>query len=308
MQRRNFLQQILLSPALLAAGEKGHPIGLGFMTYGMKSLSAAEALRICAQIGFDGVEIALMPGYPTEPKLLSLSDRREIRKTLGDLGLALPGVMENLPLLGTPENKKENLERIRDATAMAVELSPGKPGKVETILGRKPDDWEQVKQQMVGELRDWAAIAATSGVVICIKAHVLHAVNSPERALWIVEQVGSPYLRVVFDYSHFYLNGLAFDDCVKKLFPVSPYFHVKDAVGNAAKFENKLAGETNTVDYVHYFKTIESMGYSGFVCIEVSGRISSVSGYDPVAAARKSYAAMAAAFERAGVRRPGRRA
>ena len=53
------------------------------------------------------------------------------------------------------------------------------------------------------------------------------------------------------------------------------------------------AGE-GTTDYGAYFKKLHALGYRGDVVVEVSGMVFKQPGYDPVAAARKSFAALAA--------------
>ena len=45
-------------------------------------------------------------------------------------------------------------------------------------------------------------------------------------------------------------------------------------------------------------------GYSGHTVIEISGQIHGRPGYDPVATAKKCYAAVAPPMAKAGVRRP----
>ncbi|MFM8270826.1 MAG: sugar phosphate isomerase/epimerase, partial [Gemmata sp.] len=63
-------------------------VPLGFSLYGMKALALADALKLCREIGYDGVEFALMAGYPAEPKGLNAEARRALRQRLADGGLA----------------------------------------------------------------------------------------------------------------------------------------------------------------------------------------------------------------------------
>jgi sugar phosphate isomerase/epimerase len=298
-------RMFITSTVTVAAAAKKQGIGLGFGTYGMQSMKTAAALRTLAEIGYDGVQLALMPGWPTEPKLLSPRDRSEIRKMLAGFGLALPAMLESIPLAATAAKRAGNLERIRQAAALAHDLSPSAPPVLDTVLGLKTEDWEKIKGGMVDELKDWAKVAESSQFVICFKPHADHAVHTPERALWLIREVGSKNLRVVYDYSHFYVEGLPLAATLKQLLPVSPFISVKDSVGTAAMHQYLLPGDGKT-DYVEYFKLLKKLGYHGFVSVEVSAQIHRKPGHEPVSTAKICYERLAQAFVKAGVERPAR--
>ena len=70
---------------LLAADEQ--PIGLGFSLYGMKALPLTTAIKNCREIGYDCVELPLMPGWAADPEKLQESVQRLV-EALPDATLA----------------------------------------------------------------------------------------------------------------------------------------------------------------------------------------------------------------------------
>ncbi len=310
LHRRQFLTQSSAALALTAlpgslrgAQTKSTPtIGLGFSLYGMKSLPLADALKTCADIGYDNVELALMPGYPTEPKLLSADERGQLRQRLDSLDLKLSALMENLSLPVDDAAHRANLERIKTAAELGHALSPKAPPVLETVLGGKPELWDSLKERMAERLRDWAEVAAAQRQIIAVKPHVGGALHTPEAALWLLRQADSPWIKLVYDFSHYELCGLKLDETLQQIAPHAAFVHVKDSEGDAAKFKFLLPGE-GKVNYAHYLQMLKATGYRGAVVVEVSGMIFNQPNYDPVAAARKCYAPLAAAFEKAGVSR-----
>jgi sugar phosphate isomerase/epimerase len=282
---------LLVSTGLAAAEPK--PIPLGFSLYGMKSLPLTDALKACRTIGYAGVEFALMPGYPAQPKQLSANDRKELRARLTDLGLAVHGLMENLPALGSEDIHKSNLERLKAAAELGLAIAPG--GPLETILGGKPAEWDKVKDTLAERLGSWAEVGRDAKTVIAVKPHVGNALHTVEGAKWLVEQVNSPWLQLAFDYSHFALRGVKLETAIAELAPRAAFAHVKEAKGTAEKFEFLLPGQGMT-DYAAYVKLLTAAKYRGPVVVEVSSQISAKKGYDPVAAAKSSFATLAPAF------------
>ena len=282
----------LAAPTAAAAG-----IGLGFSLYGMKTLPIATALKTCAEIGYDNVEFALMPGWPTEPKLLAPADRKQIAATLDSLGLKLSALMENLSPLGTDADHQRNLERLAAAATLGRELSPSAQPVIETVLGSNPKQWDAVREPMVERLRAWGTVAAAHKTIIAVKPHVGGALHTPEGALWLLRAVNHPWIKLTYDFSHYELRGYELAATLKDLAPHAAFIHVKDSEGTADKFKFLLPGE-GRIDYASYAARLRETPYRGPVVVEVSGMIFNQKGYDPVAAARKSYAALAPHFQK----------
>ena len=300
--RRSFLHVAALAAlaSSVPAAAPARRVGLGFSLYGMKTLPVAEALRVCAEIGFHDVELALNAGFATEPQLLPPAQRKELRTQLGGLGLRLAALMDNFNLTADDATHAKNLERIKDAAQLAHDLVPDAPPLLETVMGGKPAEWEKVKAQMATRLADWARVAAASKITLCIKPHVMAAAHLPEHGLWLLDQVKSPALKLAYDFSHYQLRGLDLGKTLDALLPHTAFIHVKDALGDAAKVQFALPGE-GAIDYADYFRRLKAANWSGSVCVEVSSQIFNKPGYDPVVAARKCYAALAPAFRTAGL-------
>src|SRR4051812_22408833 len=122
LPRRRFLRQTLTATGLAVLGSplfaEDRPranFGLGFTLYGMKSLSLEDAIKTCAQVGYDNVELCLLEGYPSETKLLSPADRTKLRESLAANKIRVSGLMENFSLLADDAKQAQQLERLKSA-------------------------------------------------------------------------------------------------------------------------------------------------------------------------------------------------
>lgn len=307
--RRSFLKQSLSAAALAMLGdssaaktESKSAIKFAYSLYGMKQLPLDQALAACAEIGYDAVELAVMEGWPADPKTLSSAARQELSKRMAELKLSLAALMENLPLDVDDARHRQNLERLRLAAELAHDLTPDRPPIIETVLGGKPGDWPAVRDRFAARLADWQRVAAENEIVVAIKPHRFGAMNLPEQAIWLLEQVNSPWIRLVYDYSHFQHRDLPLADTMRKLLPSSAMIHIKDTVIEAGQPRFVLPGDGG-VDYVALLREAAAMNYSGTVCVEVSGMLQNQPGYDAVASARRAYQNVAPAFIKAGVAR-----
>lgn len=273
----------------------------GFSLYGMKSLKLADALKQCAEIGYDGVELALMSGWPCDPATLKGNARADLGKRLNDSGLAVLGLMENLPWVGDGRHQAWVLDRLRQAAELGQVLSPRSPVVLETILGGRPADWEKVKGPLARTMADWAKVAEKERMIVAIKPHVSNAMHTPEAARWVIDQVESPWLMLAYDYSHFTLRGIDLAQSLEVMLPRTVFIHVKDAKGEPGKVQFLLPGD-GAIDYGSYFALLRKANYRGPIVVEVSGQIHGKPDYDPVAAARRAHANLAPIMKETALR------
>ncbi len=301
LRRREFVA--LLGGAVPAAGAAQRAeVRLSIGTYGMKTVPTETALRAIAGIGFDGVELCLRQGWPADAARMTAGERSAIRRVLDETGLTVAAVMDDLVLRGTPQSRASNAERIKLAAGVTHELARGKPACMDTMLGLKTAEWESRKVAMAAELRGWAELAEREDFVIGVKPHAGQAMDTPEKAVWMMEQVASPRIRLIYDYSHMRVGGFGLAASLRKLLPYTAMITVKDAKGTPEHFEFLLPGDGDT-DYKEYARLLGELGYRGFVNAEVSAMVFGKPGYDPMAAARVCYGRMAPVF--AAIRRRG---
>jgi len=287
----------------LAAGavpaREGCTLSIG--TYSLKGLTLEEAVRVVAEVGYDGVEIAALPGFDGEPGRMPPERRTDVRRRIEGAGLKLTALMEQLTPAADEAEHKKGLDRLRRVFALAAELGMAAP-LVQTVLGG--GRWDEKKGLYRDRLAGWVEVADRAGGVLAIKPHRGGALSRPEEAVWLIRQLGdSPHLRMVYDYSHYAFRDMPLEATVREALPYTAHVAVKDAVRDGERVVFALAGEGGTVDYIALLRLLYAGGYRGDVCCEVSSQISGKPGYDPVVASRVCYRNMARAFEMANVPR-----
>jgi inosose dehydratase len=207
-------------------------------------------------------------------------------------------------LTPTPDEEKHlaDLGRLRRVLALARALAPRGRPLVQTVLGG--GTWEEKKDLFRDRLGDWQGAAEQSRIVLAIKPHRGGALSRPEEAVWLIRELGdSPWLRMVYDYSHYAYRNMPLEETVRTALPYTAHVVVKDAVREGNRVVFALPGSSGTFDYPKLLRLFYDGGYRGDVCCEVSSMVSNQPGYDPVAAAKASYKAIARAFDKANVPR-----
>jgi len=298
--RRRFLEHaaaaalLAAQPRLVRAAGAGG-LSLGFSLYGMKSLPLEEAIATCARIGYRNVELALLPGFPTEPQLLTVALGKQVRQSLSRHHLSASALLGSYSLTAVPAVHADTLATFHRIAEFSQELNGAEPPLLQTTLGGTPAEWPAQRSLMVDRLGEWNRAAEATGLSIAIKAHVNHAVNTPDRLLALLRETAGSRISLVYDHSHFALAGFSIEDSLRPLVAFTRYVHVKEATGTPQAVRFLLPGEGST-DFKAYFRLLSELGYRGAVVAEVSAQISTRPGYDPVAAAERCHRALAPAL------------
>lgn len=275
---------------------------LVYGNYGMPTVPVTTMIDDVAAMGYDGLEWCAAPGYPTAPDQLAPAARKTVAQQLVDANLPIASIMIAKVRVWEPDAKQHaaNLDYLRAVLALRQDL--GLQVEISSTLGGQRAAWADERSVLAACVADWASMCSEFDADFAFEPHVGGLVDSPERALWLHEQVGHARLRLNFDYSHFELIDVPLQEAIDALIPLATGVHVKDVQGRAPDFRFLLPGE-GMLDYADYFTRLQRAGYDGNITVEISGQVFNAPGYDAYAAARFAYAHLAAAFTKAGIAR-----
>jgi inosose dehydratase len=261
-----------------------------------------EAIPAIARIGYQGIELAVTPGWPTDLDTLDTGRRRCIGQLLSQYHLALSAVASHTSMCELdPEKNAANLGRLRRSIDLAAELAPwSDPPVMASLVGGPEGSWEERRERVAERVCALGEYAAQRGVILAVEPHSGTSFDTPEKALWLIEQVNHPAVRLNFDISHFDILGIAIEECVPQMAPLAVHTHVKDQRGRYPKHEFLTPG-SGPFDFVLYLAAMHAAGYTGFIGMEVSVMVQRKPGYDPFVDAALGYYALVHAFNAAGV-------
>jgi len=276
---------------------------LAYGTYGMPAATfhgLMDALPRLSKIGYGGVELAVGSRYGLDPQAVGPQKTREIKRRCEEEGLQIVALMIFLRIMtDEPEEHRRNLHAFGQAAELARELIAGGTPVVTTTVGGAATPWRKMRHELIQRLREYAEIAEKTSCLLAVEPHIGGGLDRPERAVWLMENLRSPWVKLNFDISHFAVAGYATEDCIRALLPHAVHAHVKDGRLVNEKVEFLLPGEGD-FDYVTYFRAMRDAGWDRFVTVEVSGMVSSRPGYDAFEAARFCFHVLTNALKEAG--------
>src|SRR5687768_7417464 len=99
---------------------------LGYSTWGMPKVPIDTTIRHLAGLGFDGIELTVIPNFTTELSTLDQPERKRIRGLLEEHDLECAAIAAHSSLLESDADvHARNMWRLRGACDLAVELATG---------------------------------------------------------------------------------------------------------------------------------------------------------------------------------------
>ena len=277
---------------------------LGFTTWSMVTVRAEDAIPLLASIGYDSVELAVVPGWRDGVDLLTPARRRRIKQLLCEYEIELVAIAGNTDLLADdPGEFAENWQNLTDTVDLAAEwASRHGPPIVDTYIGGEVGQWAVKRDLAIERLGRLCDYAAERGVRVALQPHMDGALDTPDKVPGLLTALDRPNLGITLDINDFTVQGIAVEEAVSLLGRYLLLAQVKDERGRQPDYEFLVPGDGD-LDYVRFLRALAAAGFDGDVCVEISLRVQRRPGFDPTRAATQSYEVLAAAFEEAGVRR-----
>jgi len=253
---------------------------LGYNTNGLAHHRPVDALRLLAELGYEGVAITpdVGPLDPLEPRPQAVADLRNWSEDLG-LELAietgarfvLDARRKHFPTLLEPEaaDRARRLEMLRRSVDLAAAVGAGvcslwsgaRPAGVEPERA-----WEHLCRGLEAVL----ARGREAGVQIAFEPEPGMFVERPAGYLELLERMGSAAdeLGLCLDVGHLLCTGdLPVGERIRELAPRLVHVHLDDIRGGV--HEHRMFGEGD-LDLGETLSALVEVGYSGLAAVELS--------------------------------------
>lgn len=239
-------------------------------TLAFPGIPISEVIRICREIGLDGIDVRTdFDGEHLSPDS-SKQERQQLRSEFQNAGLVLSGIYGyggRAPMLNPdPQIRAKDIELIKRLVDLAVDLhSP----LVRVMNGTK-DCLPEHYQRYIESIRIAGEYAQSAGVQLGIETHG-ELIYDAATAKHIIHSVGLPNVVIIWDPANLIRTG---NDALSEaplMYPLAGYVQLKDwrtpGIVPGREHEACLMGE-GEVNLPGLINFLQKQGYNGWLCIE----------------------------------------
>lgn len=266
---------------------------LGYSTYALKMLDPFDAVRLIHDVGYDALEICAADGWPSSPLEFNSTKQSDLGKLAQDLGFSSPIMFALIDVCAPHSDRIPMLELTKKKFEMAHRLNfDDSPTLITTTPGHSAPPWDSGKEQIRDAFLSLADMAAENDIVVAIEAHAGTDFETPEKAVWMMEQTQHPNLKLDLDISHFVVEGSEMVHSVDLCAPYSAMVHIKDGEKVDGDVQFCLPGD-GRIDIPEFMTALRNNGLEDLpVFAEVSVQQSRQEDYSPRGAAEFCFNAL----------------
>ncbi|HKE21205.1 MAG TPA: sugar phosphate isomerase/epimerase family protein [Bryobacteraceae bacterium] len=234
-----------------------------------------DACKAIRKTGYTGIEIAPFT-LAEKPRDVSPDERRVLRETMAAEGLTFVGFHwlmvspKGLHVTGPDAAlRAHSWEHIRDLIDLCSDLGPdgvmvfGSPQQRRTIGGMSR---EQATCHFIDGVASVAPHAESRGVTVLVEALPIgqcDVVQTLEEAALVVERIGSPAVRTMFDVHNAVDETIPHAELVDRYFDLIRHVHVNELDGSHCG-----APTASPYDFKPVLETLARRGYRGWISLE----------------------------------------
>lgn len=266
---------------------------LGYSTYALRMVDPFEAVRLVKDVGYDALEICAADGWPSSPLDFTAAQQSDLGKLSQDLGFGSPIMFALIDVCAPQSDRMAMLDLTKNKFDMVQRLHyDDSPILITTTPGHSAPPWESGREQIRDAFLSLADMAAENDIVVAIEAHAGTDFETPEKAVWMMEQTQHPNLKLDLDISHFVVEGSEMVHSVNLCAPHSAMVHIKDGEKIDGQVQFCLPGDGG-IDIPGFMTALRNNGLEDQpVFAEVSVQQSREPDYSPRGAAEFCYNAL----------------
>ena len=251
---------------------------LAYSTNAFKSYSLNEAIRMIAEIGYEGIELLCDTPHAYPPAFQDKeidSFKNQIAKFRLDISNLNAFTLYSISDVYHPswiEDDKASRELRITHTINCIKLAkkigaktlstePGGP------LSGSKTNIKYLENLFMEGLNRVVPIAEQENIIILIEPEPNLLLENSNQFLNFIENLSTDNVRLNFDIGHFYCVGEDPTDLIYKLSEYIEHFHLADIASN--RIHNHLIPGEGSINFRSVFKAIEAIGYKGFVTVEL---------------------------------------
>ncbi len=232
----------------------------------------AESCRSMRKIGYEGIEIAPFT-LSDNPAGISADARREYAKIIREEGLKFAGLHWLMVApkglhVTTPDKalRERSWQHIHDLVTLCADLGPdgvmvfGSPAQRATTGGISVEDATKHYRDLLAWVAPYAEKREVRILVEALPNTDCDVVDTMEEAVSIVDSVGSPAIRTMFDTHNSVLEERPHAELVEKYYPYIEHIHVNEMDGGHPG--------TGDYDFKPVLAVLAARNYSGWVSLE----------------------------------------